>query len=715
MTAFVRGRAALVGSVVGATVLTTAVVPAEAAPTAVPAVVATAGTYGLDFSGGRLNTVERSPSGDQVVYERRVSADGVTVGARQGLGYVGYFANGAHARRVPCDMGDCVELVGAGNGNYGLVFVGGDGDDAGLEGVQYRMPGNAHWGSPLYRAGTAKIVDLTGRAWVVKGGSLGEQQAGVHPSPSNRATADPVVRKPTAASVWGTTLWAATSATGALTATDLGQRKVVQTLATGAPCVLKEVRTVGRWIYWNCGTTGAAGVYDRTAKKSFTVPSGPALVGDGYLVRHDRTAGKLLLTDFHTGKPAAPRAVADLPAGKTADQRRLTWAVDKFGGDIAYVDAANSVHIVPSGVPAQPLTKTASDVGDSYMDIKGRYGAEAWASTWQFNKPVTWTYTVKDVTGRTVRTLKGGSGTETSVEWDGRTDAGKFAGSSRHTWTLRATAEDGSGTYTTSGAITVSGGTAGFHDQGALGTGDLVTLNPSGGLTIQFGQTSGSFAGKKTGTGWPAGTLAVPFADTGSDRCAELLVRIPGGELRQYTGRCGQSGYTPKSSHTTIGTGWQQFDVLTSPGDLNGDGRADLLARQTTTGDMYLFPGAAGGKFAPKARIYTNWKTYARITGVGDITGDGRADLLCHDRKGGLWRYDGLGNGKFAPRVPVFSGWGSSYNAMVGVGDLSGDGKNDIVVRDTAGKLYRNNGNGKGSFGPRTQIATGWGPYKGIF
>ncbi|MFI6648741.1 FG-GAP repeat domain-containing protein [Streptomyces sp. NPDC050529] len=713
MTAFVRGRAALVGSVVGATVLATTVVPAEAAPSPTQAVATTAGTYGLDFSGGRLNTVEQSPSGDQVVFERQVSADGVTVGERQSLGYVGDLATGAHAKRVPCDIGACVELVGAGNGNYGVVFVGGEGDDAGLEHVQYRMPGNAHYGGPLYPAGTAKIVDMTGRSWVVNGGSTAEQQAGMHPS--YRATADPVVRKPTAASVWGTTLWAATSTTGALSATDLEQRKVVQTLATGAPCVIKEVRAVGRWLYWNCGTTGAAGVYDRTAKKSFTVPSGPALVGDGYLVRHDRTAGKLLLTDFHTGKAAAPRAVADLPGGKTADQRRLTWAVDKFGGDIAYVDAAQSIHIVPSGVPAQPLAKMASDSDQEHIDLKGVDGLPSWLGTWQFNKPVTWTYTVKDWTGRTVRTLKGGSGTEADVTWDGRTDAGKYTGNGRHTWTLRATAEDGSGTYTTSANIGVGGGIAGFHDQGLFSIGDLVTLNPSGGLTVQFGQTSGSFSGKRTGTGWPAGTLAVPFADTGSDRCAELLVRIPGGELRQYTGRCGNSGYSPKSSHTTIGKGWQQFDVLTSPGDLNGDGRADLLARQTTTGDMYLFPGAAGGKFAPKVRIYTNWKTYAQITGVGDITGDGRADLLCHDRKGGLWRYNGLGNGRFAPRVQVFSGWGSSYNAMVGVGDLTGDGKNDIVVRDTAGKLYRNNGNGKGSFGSRTQIATGWGPYKGIF
>lgn len=705
---FVRGAVAMTAALgIGA-----GFVPLAAGAGA-PATVATTGVRGLDFAGGRLVTVERSPSGDAVIYERRVSADGATVGAREYRAYAGAMANGAHFRTVPCDMGSCVQLVASGHGDFGAVFV--NGDNAGTESVQFWGPGNSYNGGDVrYPEGTAKIVDLTARAWVVNGGSPVKQRAGMYPSYS--VTPAPLVRTATAASVWGTSLWAATSAKGALTATDIGKNKVVETAATGAACVIKEVRAAGRWVYWNCGTTGAAGVYDRTAKKSFTVPSGPALVGDGYLVRHDRTAGKLLLTDFHTGKAAAPRAVADLPAGKTADQRRLTWAVDRFGGDIAYVDAANSVHIVPSGVPAQPLAKIASDVGDTSIDLKGVNGLDAWLSTWQFNKPVTWTYTVKDWTGRTVRTLKGtGSGTEADVAWNGRTDAGGYTGNGRHTWTLNARAEDGSGTYTTSGSIGVGGGKAGFHDQGRYSIGDLVTLNSSGGLTVQFGKGApGTFDGKVTGTGWPAGTLAVPLADTGSDRCSELIVRMPGGELRQYAGRCGNSGYTPGGSHTVIGGGWQQYDVLTSPGDLNGDGRADLVARQTSTGDMYFYAGVAGGKFAPKARIFTNWKTYARITGVGDITGDGRPDLLGHDRKGGLWRYNGLGNGSFAPRVKVFSDWGSSYNLMVGVGDLSGDGRNDIVVRDKAGKLYRNNGNGKGSFGSRTQIATGW-TYKGIF
>ncbi|MFE6364294.1 hypothetical protein ACFVP3_30400 [Streptomyces sp. NPDC057806] len=29
--------------------------------------------------------------------------------------------------------------------------------------------------------------------------------------------------------------------------------------------------------------------------------------------------------------------------------------------------------------------------------------------------------------------------------------------------------------------------------------------------------------------------------------------------------------------------------------------------------------------------------------------------------------------------------WGSSYNAVIGVGDITGDGKADIISRDTSG------------------------------
>ncbi|NYE42050.1 FG-GAP repeat domain-containing protein [Streptomyces fulvorobeus] len=683
---------------------------AQAAPVAAGAAVAapvpTTGR-GLGFAGGLLHTVERAPNGDPYITQRQVTADASAVAGPSYMNYAGEYAGGAHLKSVPCDAGSCVRITAAGNGHYGVIAVSGQG----TESLQVWTGKNSLLVDEL-ESSDLELVDLTGSYYVLNGGSPAAQY--VDGRLDYRSSDVRMTRSVRAAGIWGTRLWSASSTAGALTVLDVVQKKTVETVATGAPCVIREVRPVGRWVYWNCGTSGAAGVWDRTARKSVTVPSGPALVGDGYLVRHDRTAGKLVLTDFHTGAAAAPRVIADLPAGKTADQRGLTWAVDRFGGDIAYLDASHAAHVVPSGVPTRPLERLSADQDDTYLDIKDSGGGQVWSSSWQLSKPATWTFTVKDGSGRTVRTMKGGGGTVAAVVWDGRTDTGAYTYSADHTWSLTATPREGSGTYTTQGTIGVSGGRHGFHDQAYAALGDLVTLNSSGTLTQHFGQKGGVFSGKSSGAGWPAGSTALPFADTGSDRCAELLVRMAGGELRRYSGRCGRA-YTPSSSHVSLGTGWQVYDVMTSTGDLNGDNRPDLVTRQKSTGDVYFHAGTADGKFAARLKIGSALGKYARMTGVGDITGDGRADLLAHDRDGGLWRYNGLGTGRFAGRALVASDWGRSYDVVVGVGDITGDGRPDLVERDTSGRLFRNNGNGKGAFGSRTQIASGWHVYKGVF
>jgi hypothetical protein len=65
--------------------------------------------------------------------------------------------------------------------------------------------------------------------------------------------------------------------------------------------------------------------------------------------------------------------------------------------------------------------------------------------------------------------------------------------------------------------------------------------------------------------------------------------------------------------------------------------------------------------------------------------------------------------------VRLFANWGGSYNAIVGVGDITGDGRADLVERDSAGNVYRNSGDGRGSFAGRVKIASGWNAYRGIF
>ncbi|MEV1062710.1 FG-GAP-like repeat-containing protein [Streptomyces sp. NPDC050263] len=666
----------------------------------------TSGVWGVDYAGGVLTTVEIAPSGQPFVINRPVSADGATAGERDSRGFAGTFAYGEHLQRVPCDAGDCTALRGAGNGSVGVFFGNSEGNE-GRERAEIRTNGyGLHSGDePVVTGG--RFVDVTGRYFVYNAGSTGQQYVDAE---QHYLVHDVrLTRKVTAASVWGSRLYVPGTDKGTVTGYDLEQKRTVERLATRAPCTVQELQAIGRWVYWNCGPTGAAGVYDRTAKKNITVPSGPVLVGDGYLVRHDRTAGKLALTDFHTGTAAAEREVADLSAGNTVDQRRLTWSVDKFGGDIAYVDAEHTVHVVQSGVPSQPLALIESEISNGFVHVTDYW----WNSTWQFNKPATWTFTVKDPQGRVVHT-QSGAGTAPEAGWNGRSDAGAYLYNGGYTWTLTATATEGAGTYTSGGSINLSGGLQGHHDQGGHTYGELVTLDSSGRLTLHYTKGTGAFDWKESASGWPAGTVAVPFGDLTGDRCAEMLTRMPGGELRRYTGNCVTS-YAPSDSHVSLGTGWNQFDVLTSPGDVSGDGRPDLIARNAATGAVYLYKGTSAGRLAAAVKLYADWKAYKKVVGAGDLDGDGVGDLLAQDKANNLYRFYGTGRGTFGAGVRLYADWGAPYNVVVGVGDITGDGKADLVARDTAGVLYRVPGNGNGSFSARVKIGAGWQNYKGIF
>ncbi|MFD9221467.1 FG-GAP repeat domain-containing protein [Streptomyces sp. NPDC060064] len=118
----------------------------------------------------------------------------------------------------------------------------------------------------------------------------------------------------------------------------------------------------------------------------------------------------------------------------------------------------------------------------------------------------------------------------------------------------------------------------------------------------------------------------------------------------------------------------------------------------------------ARGKFG------TNWKLYRAVFGASDLNGDGVGDLLAVDGTNQLWRYDGMAAGTVKPRALVFgNSWAAGRNVFVGVGDITGDGKADLVSRNAAGDLLRNSGNGAGSFGSTVRIGTGWQGCKGLF
>jgi hypothetical protein len=534
---------------------------------------------------------------------------------------------------------------------------------------------------------------------------------------------DPVVtRAPGAAALSGNVLWTAGPTPGTVTAYDLSAKKTTETLATDAGCAPTELQALGRWIYWTCD--GRAGVFDRTAKKSVAVPADEAKLGDGFVVTHDKKAGKLTLTTV-AGGSAESRVIGDLP-DTGVSQRDVRWTVDESGANAAYVDGEQRVHLVPSGVAQQPLRLLAPAGNASSLHARTSDATPDTLTTLLLSKPAAkWDLTVRSrSTGKVYDDGSDGGAArgELNVGWSG--DDPALAGDTAlpdgsYDWTVSVTPADGvGGPLQVSGTVRLKGSPV-RHDHAGPdgepdGIGDLLTLNSSGGLTFQLGDGKGAFAGKGSGSGWSTKAVAVPFGDLNGDGCNDVLVRMSDGALRGYKPACGTAP-TPSASYKALGTGWNAYDVLTSPGDLTGDRRPDLLARKASTGDIHLFAAKSDGTLAAGKKIRSAWTGYTKIVGAGDLNGDGIGDLLARDKAGTLYRYNGTGTGLLKDRVTVFTAWGASYNAIVGVGDITGDGKSDLVERDTSGNVYRNAGTGTGSFGSRVKITSGWQNYKGLF
>ncbi|MFD8193565.1 FG-GAP repeat domain-containing protein [Streptomyces wuyuanensis] len=103
-------------------------------------------------------------------------------------------------------------------------------------------------------------------------------------------------------------------------------------------------------------------------------------------------------------------------------------------------------------------------------------------------------------------------------------------------------------------------------------------------------------------------------------------------------------------------------------GRLGGqDGKADLLAVDRY-GKLWLYAGTgrAAAPFAPRVQVGTGWNIYNIVNGAGDLNQDGRPDLVARDGAGRLWLYTGTGNAAapYKPRTLIGKGW-STYSNLV--------------------------------------------------
>lgn len=272
----------------------------------------------------------------------------------------------------------------------------------------------------------------------------------------------------------------------------------------------------------------------------------------------------------------------------------------------------------------------------------------------------------------------------------------------------------------------------GIYDE-IVGTGDgngdrmadFVASDPAGAVFFYAGtamKDQGYEAARKIGEyGWGAFNALTAVQDFNGDGKGDLLARKPDGTLWFYPGNGAGAYGTPKK----IGDyGWNAFDAFAGVGDFNGDGRNDLVARKPD-GTLWLYPGtgrvdAGSNGYAGAIKIgLAGWEVFDTITGVGDLNGDGRNDLLARKPNGSLWLYKGTGkvdasNSGYQGAVKVGDyGW-EAFDQLWGAGDFNADGRNDLLARRPDGTLWLYPGDGSGRPGGTIRIGTGWNVYDRI-
>jgi hypothetical protein len=220
---------------------------------------------------------------------------------------------------------------------------------------------------------------------------------------------------------------------------------------------------------------------------------------------------------------------------------------------------------------------------------------------------------------------------------------------------------------------------------------------------VFFGRKRGLFSLRYLSAGWGAYNLFVGPGDLTGDGRADLLGRDSAGSLWLYAGN-GRGGFAARRA---LGTGWGGFTAVVGLGDLTGDGKADLMARQRKTGYTYIYAGRGNGTLSPARGPITSTAKSGQLIGVTQYVGDGMPDAFFRSGSSVSVMPNA---GTVSTRSYIDTGLTlPGITALLNAGDWDRDGHGDIITREANGALMLRRGDGRGRFAAPIRIGTGFG------
>jgi hypothetical protein len=223
------------------------------------------------------------------------------------------------------------------------------------------------------------------------------------------------------------------------------------------------------------------------------------------------------------------------------------------------------------------------------------------------------------------------------------------------------------------------------NDFNGDGRSDILWLNDSNEATVWLSTASGGFTLASSFYGLlPIQTLFATggTGDVNGDGRTDLL------NVSSFVLPLRSTGSQFEPWYVDADTGISEQWHLVGTGDFNGDGIDDLLWR-SDTGLLTNWLAAPANEIgfthnhAATVMVPTDWK----VASVGDFNGDGRSDILWRQDSGQLTVWLGAANGTFTDNSANASTFVATDWAVIGTGDFNGDGNEDILWRQSGGQL----------------------------
>jgi hypothetical protein len=237
------------------------------------------------------------------------------------------------------------------------------------------------------------------------------------------------------------------------------------------------------------------------------------------------------------------------------------------------------------------------------------------------------------------------------------------------------------------------------NDVNGDGRSDVIWRNSStGDITDWIANANGTFAGNTLYAHQNASAAwhVVGTGDFNGDGRVDILWRNDNGKITDWLGNA-NGGFNGNlaNADNSVTSNWQ----VIATGDFNGDGRSDILWRNTDNGNVTDWLGQANGGFASNGPATNNVGSVWKVAGTGDVNGDGIDDVIWRNTNtGDVTDWLGNSNGGFAGNTQYAHQNASAQWHLIGVGDFNGDGMADILWRNDAGKVTDWVGNANGGF-----------------